>query len=125
MSEQTLHVRVGEDLACVLARAAQTMHEIEQGQQPAPSFDLGFEDVAQMFAVFTPKRWELLAILRRHGPLSILALSKLLHRDYKNVHEDVTTLLEWRVIEKNEHNQILAPFTDITVDVRLPQVQAA
>jgi len=125
MNEQTLHVRVGEALELSLARAAQTMREIEQGQNPEPSFDLGFENVAQLFAVFTPKRWELLAVLREHGPLSIFALARLLRRDYKNVHADVMALLEWTVIEKNEQNLIHAPFADISVDVRLPQKQAA
>jgi len=125
MDAQTLHLRVGEDLALTLARAGQTMHEIEQGQSPTPSFDLGFEDVAQLFAVFTPKRWELLAVLREHGPLSILALARLLRRDYKNVHADVTALLEWTVIDKNDQNLVYAPFADISVDVHLPQKQAA
>jgi len=125
MNTQTLHVRVGEALTVNLARAAQTMRELEQGQQPIPSFDLGFENVAQLFAVFTPKRWELLAVLREHGPLSIFALARLLRRDYKNVHADVAALLEWTVIEKNEQNLIYAPFADISVDVHLPQKQAA
>jgi len=125
MNAQTLHVRVGEDLARSLARAAQTMRDIEQGQQPDPSFDLGFENVAQLFAVFTPKRWELLAVLREHGPLSIFALARLLRRDYKNVHADVMALLEWTVIDRNDQNLVYAPFADISVDVHLPQKQAA
>jgi len=125
MKPQTLHVRVGEDLTHSLARTAQTMHAIEQGQRPEPSFELGFENIAQLLAVFTPKRWELLAALRRHGPLSIFALARLLQRDYKNVHADVAALLEWTVIEKNAQNLIVAPFADIAMDVRLPQQQAA
>jgi len=66
------------------------------------------ENIAQLFAVFTPKRWELLAVLREHGPLSIFALARLLHRDYKNV-----------------QNPIYAPFADISVDMHLPHKQAA
>jgi len=124
-AEKTLHVHVGEPLARSLARVAQSMHALERGESPAPRFDLGFEDMAQLLAVFTPRRWQLLAALRESGATSILALARRLKRDYKNVHADVGALLEWGVIEKTPRGQIVAPFSEISMDVQLPQQQAA
>jgi len=124
-AKKTLHVHVGEPLALSLARVADTMYAIDRGESPTPRFDLAFEDMAQLLAVFTPKRWELLNALGESGPTSILALARRLGRDYKNVHTDVGVLLEWGVIEKNARGQIVAPFSEIAMDVQLPQQKAA
>jgi len=124
-AKKTLHVHVGEPLAHSLARVADTMYAIERGESPEPRFDLGFETLPQLLAVFTPKRWELLNALGESGPTSILALARRLGRDYKNVHTDVGVLLEWCVIEKNARGQIIAPFSEIAMDVQLPQQKAA
>jgi len=124
-AKKTLHVHVGEPLAHSLARMADAMHAIDRGESPAPRFELGFEDMAQLLAVFTPRRWELLSALGESGPTSILALARRLGRDYKNVHTDVGVLLEWGVIEKTPRGQIIAPFSEISMDVQLPQQKAA
>jgi len=124
-TKKTLHVYVGEPLADSLARMADAIRAIERGQSPEPRFELGFEDMAQLLAVFTPRRWELLSVLGESGPTSILALARKLGRDYKNVHTDVGALLEWGVIEKTPRGQIVAPFSEITMDVQLPQQKAA
>ncbi|MFZ1342687.1 hypothetical protein [Thiothrix eikelboomii] len=50
--------------------------------------------------VFTPKRWELISELKKFGAVSIYELAKRLDRHYRNVHQDVALLSEWRVIEK-------------------------
>jgi predicted transcriptional regulator len=125
MNKRTLHVRVGEGADSALTRAASAMSALDQGRTPASHFEVGFEDVSQMFAVFTPRRWELLAALRKAGPISISALAKLLKRDYKNVHGDVTALMEWLAVDKNEQGLVYAPYADIKVDVHLPDRQAA
>jgi len=124
-TKKILHVHVGEPLAHSLARMADAMHAINRGESPAPRFELGFEDMAQLLAVFTPRRWELLSALGESGPTSILALARKLGRDYKNVHTDVGALLEWGVIEKTPRGQIVAPFSEISMDVQLPQQKAA
>jgi predicted transcriptional regulator len=125
MNDQTLYVRVGEGVQGALDRAAEAMMALEQGKEPPAHFEVGFENIGQLFAVFTPRRWELLAALREAGHMSISALAKLLNRDYKNVHGDVTALMEWMAIEKDEQGLVFAPFADIAVDVHLPQQRAA
>lgn len=125
MSERILNVKVGEPLAVSLSSASKTMEALEQGKQVAPYFGIGFSDVGQLFAVFTPKRWDLLAELRESGPMTVAELARLVRRDYKNVHGDIVKLLEWHAVEKDDQGRILAPFDEIVVDVRLPQKRAA
>jgi predicted transcriptional regulator len=125
MSERILNVTVGGALESSLNRAAQTMEALERGESPAPYFGIGFSDVGQIFAVFTPRRWELLAALREGGPMSIAELARRLKRDYKNVHGDVERLTEWQVVDKDEKGLVSTPYSKIVVDVRLPQGQAA
>lgn len=125
MNDRTLHVRVGGDVKASLAKAAETMKALERGETPDAYFGVSFSDVGQMFAVFTPRRWELLAALRQSGPMSISALARLLKRDYKNVHGDVTALTEWMAVEKDDAGLVFAPYADISVDVHLPEGRAA
>jgi len=123
--KRILHVHVGEAPREALVRVADAMQALGQGQIPGARFELGFESMQQLLGVFTPKRWDLLAMLREAGAQSIMSLARRLQRDYKNVHADVHVLLEWGVIEKNEHQLIEAPFDEIKMDVLLPQRKAA
>ncbi|MCK2095200.1 hypothetical protein [Thauera aromatica] len=125
MNETTLHVRVGCAAEESLRRAAQAMKAIERGEQIEPYFGVGFEDIGQMLAVFTPKRWDLIGALRAAGPLTVAELARRLRRDYKNVHGDVESLAEWLVIERDEQGRVLVPWTEIIVDMRLPECAAA
>jgi predicted transcriptional regulator len=105
--------------------AAQTMAALEQDKPVAPYYGIGFADVGQLFVVFTPKRWDLLATLREAGPLTIAELARRVRRDYKNVHGDVEKLMEWQAVEKDAQGRIAAPYDEIVVDVHLPQKRAA
>ncbi|MFC3340556.1 hypothetical protein [Paracandidimonas soli] len=125
MNERTLHVRVGDSADAMLSRASDTMKALERGETPVPRFEVGFANVGQMFAVFTPRRWELLATLREAGAVSIAALARLLGRDYKNVHGDVMALIEWMLIEREQDGRVCAPYSEIVIDVRLPERRAA
>lgn len=125
MTERILNVKVGEPLAASLALASMTMESLEQGKPVAPYFGIGFANVGQFFAVFTPKRWDLLAALREAGPMTIAELARRVRRDYKNVHGDVEKLIEWQAVEKDDQGRIAAPYDEIVVDVRLPQRRAA
>lgn len=125
MSKRVLNIKVGEPLDTSLALASRTMDALEQGKPVAPYFGIGFSDVGQLFAVFTPRRWDLLAMLREAGPMTIAELARLVRRDYKNVHGDVEKLIEWHAIERNAQGQILAQYDEIVVDVRLPHKRAA
>ena len=78
-------------------------------------FQLSFSTPAQLVAELSPKRMELLRVLKNAGPLSIRALAKMMGRNYSNVHADVRRLIEHGLIEKDAGDHILVPWDDIVV----------
>lgn len=118
-----LEVRVGEDIERSLARFGKTLNTAKAGQAVKPYFGIGFRSMAQFSVAFTPKRWELVEILKSSGPLTIYALAKRLKRHYRNVHKDVTALMQWTVIEKNDAGRVFVPWDEI--DVRWPLLKQA
>ena len=101
----------------------QVMQGLEAGEKKEPHFSVGFETVPQFAKVFTPKRWELISQLKALGPVSIYELAKQLERHYRNVHQDITLLMQWMVVEKDSDGKVLIPWDEI--DVRLPLSLAA
>ncbi len=69
-------------------------------------------------SVLTPKRLELLKVLRQQGPLSVRALSKALERDYKNVHVDASALEAVELIQRDSDGLLVAPWDVIDAHVR-------
>jgi predicted transcriptional regulator len=120
-----LHVRVGDDVRANLARARETMMALQQGKRPKPHFAVGFAQVGQMLAVFTPKRWELIAKLREIGPVTTAQLARTLERDYRNVHADVAALSQWQAVQRDESGRVCVPWAEIIVDMKLPSQLAA
>lgn len=120
-----LHLTVGEPVSASLARAAATMKAARRGKAAQPYFGVGFDDVGELFSVFTPKRWELIGVLREGGAMTVAELARQLQRDYKNVYNDCERLIEWMAIEKNESGLVFAPYDEIVVDMKLPERRAA
>jgi predicted transcriptional regulator len=123
--DQVLNVKVGESLREAASRAKAAMRAASRGE-PAPSyFGVSFEQIGQMLATFTPKRWELIAALREAGPLTVAELARRLGRDYKNVHTDVSQLTEWMAVERGDDGRVSVPWSEIVVDMKLPERAAA
>ena len=57
-SDKVLHVKVGETLQQAGKRAADATRAAAAGKAAAPYFGIGFEQVGQMPATFTPIRCE-------------------------------------------------------------------
>ena len=110
-----LEIRVAESAATMQARTLEHARRVDAGEAVEPLREVGFENMAQFGAIFTPKRWELVEALKVAGPLTIYALAKRLGRNYKNVHGDVTALIEWLVIEKDEDGRVFVPWDEIDV----------
>lgn len=125
LTRRVLNVKVGESLRDAGARAAATMHALERGERVRPYFGVSFEQGGQMLAAFTPKRWELIATLREAGPLTVAELARRLGRNYKNVHADVAQLAQWLAIERAEDGRVSVPWSEIVVDMKLPERAAA
>lgn len=122
---KTLNVKVGETLHQAGKRAADAMRAAAAGKAPRPYFGVSFQEVGQMLAAFTPKRWELIATLREVGPVTVAELARRLNRNYKNVHADVQQLIEWMAVERGDDGLVCVPWSEIVVDMKLPQRAAA
>lgn len=79
---------------------------------------LVFETPAAFFGKLTGKRWEMIRALQGEGVVSIRELARRVERDFKRVHEDVSTLIELGLFEREEHG-VVCPFDRIHVDLEL------
>jgi predicted transcriptional regulator len=78
-----------------------------------------FSTPEQLFAAFSPRRWELIDRLQGVGPISLRGLARTLGRDVKRVHQDVTALIAEGVIERNENKKLFVPFKRIHISFDL------
>lgn len=106
-----------------LAHFAKVWKAAAGGKKVKPYNGIGFESIAQFAAALTPKRWLLINTLKGIGPSSIYALAKKLERHYKNVHTDVTALVQLGIIEKDAEGKVFVPWDEI--DVNMPLARAA
>ena len=114
-----------ESLADGLDRAVKIMEALEQGKQVEKQESISFLNVSSMLSVFTPKRWELIETLRSSEAMSINALANLLKRNYKNVHTDVSVLIEWGILKLDDKGFVYVPYSEFVFDVKLPIKKAA
>ena len=61
----------------------------------------------------------LLKQLKKAGPLTIFALAKLLERDYKNVHTDVSRLIDLKLVEKDSKSQVRVAWESVRAELKL------
>ena len=118
MSKQHIHIGV-EDAERGFKRFVDNWRKAETGTIDQAEIHLNFESFSMLASVLTPKRLELMKVLRQQGLLSIRALSKQLGRDYKNVHTDVIALEAVDLIQRSEDGLLLVPWDVIDAHVRL------
>lgn len=75
-----------------------------------------FESPAALFRLLTPKRWELLETLQGAGPCGVRELARLLDRDVRRVHDDISALLDAGLVEKTDDGKLIVPFGEIHAD---------
>ena len=115
METNTLVIKIGstgDDFDDVL-------NACEGGQRATSLNQLSFESMPGFLSYLTPKRWELLTALRKHGHYSIRKLSGALKRDYKNTHTDVKALLEAGLIEKDADGLVFVPWDNVETHLQL------
>ena len=126
MSSKILRVQVSPGaLGEALQGFVQAAKAAQAARSVRPQFSVGFSEVGQILAAFTPKRWELIGALRESGPCSVRALAGKLGRDYKNVHTDIGVLEQWMAVERLDDGRVCVPWDEISVDMKLPQSVAA
>jgi predicted transcriptional regulator len=91
----------------------------ERGARVTPEYRLTFSSLPQLLKELSPARWALLEALHAEGKMTIYALAKHLGRDYKNVHTDVSRLLELGLIEKAKDDRVFVPWNVVAAELRL------
>lgn len=84
---------------------------------------IGVGSIAELTALLSPKRMELLRHVAQNPGLSVRALSQALGRDYKNVHTDVSELEARHLLDRDDAGQVLAPYDELVI--RAPLREAA
>lgn len=116
-TSKALEVRVGA-AADALDRFEAMWNRAAEGRPARPLEVLSFADLPLLLKTLTPARWDLMEKLRAAGPLSIYQLAKLLRRDYKNVHTDVTQLAALGLIAKARDGRVAVPWEAIRAEFR-------
>ena len=104
---RTLELRVGA-AGDALDRFEAAWNRAAEGRKLAPLRVLTVLNLPLLLRTLTPARWALMEALRSSSPTSIYELAKRLHRDYKNVHTDVSRLIELGLIERQAGEVALA-----------------
>jgi predicted transcriptional regulator len=96
-----------------LRRFAETWHAAEAGEGVVPK--LAFGSLRELFSAITEKRLELLRHVAIHEGLNVRQLAKTLGRDYKNVHTDVTGLVELGLMDRGKDGTLSTPYDEIVI----------
>ncbi len=89
--------------------ARKTMKKLERGEKVKKETGVYFTSLEAFRKALTPKRLELLHIIKAKKPASINELARVAHRDIKNVADDVKYLEQIGLIEKEESDHKTRP----------------
>lgn len=104
-----------EGLAESGKRFVEAWHRAARGERVREEH-LSFESLEGLLATLTPKRIELIRLVRQHPDLSIAAIARKLGRDYKRVHGDVRALEAAGLLEKSEAG-LKAPYAKVAAEL--------
>jgi predicted transcriptional regulator len=82
---------------------------------------IGLGSIAELTALLSPKRMELLRHVAQSPGLSIRRLAQALGRDYKNVHTDVVELEARHLLERDDTGLVTAPYDELVIRATLRQ----
>lgn len=97
---KTKKIKIGiKGIKNVLEDFVKVGEAIERGEKVSKETGVYFESIEAFRKALTPKRLELIHLIKEHEPQSIQDLSRLAKRDIKNVVEDVKLLTGLGLIE--------------------------
>lgn len=113
---KTLRIRIEslEDVERAISRAMTT-------GRPENEAGLSFTSYEDMHRVLSPKRLAIVRAMTGRGPTSIREIARLVGRDFKGVHTDVTALIKAGVVDRGDDG-IVFPYDAIHVEF---DIQAA
>ncbi|OFZ83118.1 MAG: hypothetical protein A2583_12840 [Bdellovibrionales bacterium RIFOXYD1_FULL_53_11] len=80
-----------------------TGKHVQRGQKTKPIIGTYIADAETARGIFTESRLQLIQVLKNKMPGSIYQLAKLLHRDFKNVYDDVIFLVDIGIVGIKEN----------------------
>jgi predicted transcriptional regulator len=80
---------------------------------------ISFATPELLWKVLTAKRWELLKALCGAGPVTVREAARLVSRDIKAVHSDLTALRKAGVIDRTASGQVEFPYEAVKVEFLL------
>jgi len=80
---------------------------------------ISFATPELLWRLLTAKRWEILKAMCGAGPISIREAARLVERDVKAVHRDITALLKAGVVDRVEDGRVVFPFEAVKVEFLL------
>lgn len=117
-TERVLHIRFERSNS---DRIEETLRTIDAGDEPEPYFECTFHDSDQLHQVTRPKNLELLRTIAREEPAGIRETARLVDRDVRQVHRNLTELEELGLIEFETVGQSKRPSVWYdTIEVDLP-----
>jgi predicted transcriptional regulator len=117
MTKRRIEIGVGS-LSGALDRFERTWDLARKGKARGTEVRLSFESLP-LLSNLTPARWVLLEQLKREGPLSINELARQLGRNYKNVHTDVSRLIELGLVDRRDDQRVAVSWDVVTAEMRL------
>lgn len=105
-------IRIVNDDDTILNEAAERFKKTWKSGKKEPAV-FTFTSPAQLFSVISPKRWQLIEHLQHLGPSTIRGLARSLDRDVKRVHDDVTAMIDWGLVERNDEGLVHVPYSVI------------
>ena len=114
-------IRIVNDDNTILNEAAERSKKTWKSGKKAHAV-FTFSSPAQLFSVISPKRWQLIEHLQHLGPSTIRGLARSLNRDVKRVHDDVTAMIDWGVVERNDEGLVHVPYSVIHAEFDLQAV---
>mgnify|MGYP001558311075 CR=1 FL=1 len=101
-----------KDIKAIFEDVKETVRKIEKGEKlkPVKKPETYFTSFEAFRKALTPKRLELLHIIKTKKPQSINELARMAKRDIKNIADDVKYLEQVGLVEIKEAEKKTAPF---------------
>ena len=108
-------------IKAALQEVVDTVNKAIAGEETGTLCDTIIDSPELLAKVITPKRYEMLKVIRKKKPASIHELARMLKRDYKNVYTEVQFLHQLGLVEiVKEKNKKMPVVNYDEIGVRIP-----
>jgi predicted transcriptional regulator len=122
MKVKTIKINL-KALEDVGAEAIDVMRSIESGNKVTPKpHEIVFTDFTALRSFLTPKRLELIRLIRKHAPGSIAQLARLAKRDFARVHHDLQVLSQAGIVDMPKRSKGEKTKPAVAEEIRLEVV---